>query len=132
MFCLIFIDISIFWNININLRFYIWYANVLIAAFTSAYLYPGMLTVTSILHTSYKCSAQSRNRYNSRIVLRKVGILTLLCKVGILTLRKTILELHLRKVGIGTKWEYLLLYKVGIGTKLYIAIYFKSLFLMYF
>ena len=51
------------------------------------------------------CSAQSRNRYNSRIVLRKVGILTLLRKVGILTLRKTILELVLRKVGIGTKWE---------------------------
>ena len=53
----------------------------------------------------YICSAQSRNRYNSRIVLRKVGILTLLRKVGILTLRKTILELVLRKVGIGTKWE---------------------------
>ena len=51
------------------------------------------------------CSAQSRNRYNSRIVLRKVGILTLLRKVGILTLRKTILELVLRKVGIGTVWE---------------------------
>ena len=52
--CLIYIDIFIFRNININLRFYIWYANVLIAAFTSAYLYPGILTVTSILHTSYK------------------------------------------------------------------------------
>ena len=54
VFGLILIDISIFWNININLRFYIWYVNVLIAAFTSAYLCPGMLTVTSILHTSYK------------------------------------------------------------------------------
>ena len=70
------------------------------------------------LITLYICSAQSRNRYNSRIVLRKVGILTLLRKVGILTLRKTILELLLRKVGIGTKWEYILLSKVGIGTKL--------------
>ena len=71
----------------------------------------------------YICSAQSRNRYNSRIVLRKVGILTLLRKVGILTLRKIILELLLRKVGIGTKWEYLLLYKVGIETKLEYRIY---------
>ena len=69
------------------------------------------------------CSAQSRNRYHSRIVLRKVGILTLLRKVGILTLRKTILELLLCKVGIGTKWEYLLLYNVGIGTKLEYRIY---------
>ena len=43
------------------------------------------------------CSAQSRNRYNSRIVLRKVGI--------------------------GTKWEYLLLYEVGIETKLEYRIY---------
>ena len=65
----------------------------------------------------YICSVQSRNRYNSRIVLRKVGILTLLRKVGILTLRKTILELLLRNMGIGTKWEYLLLYTVEIGTK---------------
>ena len=67
----------------------------------------------------YICSAQSRNRYNSRIVLRKVGILTLLRKVGILTLCKTIL----RKVGIGTKWEYLLLYEVGIETKLEYRMY---------
>ena len=51
------------------------------------------------------CSAQSKNRYNSTIVLRKVGILTLLRNVGILTLRSTILELLLRKVRIGTKWE---------------------------
>ena len=51
------------------------------------------------------CSAQSKNRYNSRIVLRKVGILTLLRNVGILTLRNTILELLPRKVRIGTKWE---------------------------
>ena len=53
----------------------------------------------------YICSVQSKNRYNSRIVLRKVGILTLLRNVGILTLRNTILELLLRKVRIGTKWE---------------------------
>ena len=51
----------------------------------------------------YIYSAQSRNRYNYGIVLRKVGILTLLRKVGILTLRKTIPELSLRKVRIGTK-----------------------------
>ena len=44
------------------------------------------------------CSAQSKNLSNSTIVLRKVGILTL---------RNTILELLLRKVRIGTKWEYL-------------------------
>ena len=31
----------------------------------------------------YICSAQSKNRYNSRIVLRKVGILTLLANSGI-------------------------------------------------
>ena len=54
---------------------------------------------------AYLCSAQSTNRYDSRIVLRKVGILTLLRNVGILTLRNTILELLLRKVRIGTKWE---------------------------
>ena len=52
-----------------------------------------------------------------------MGILTLLRKIGILTLRKTILELLLRKVGIGTKWEYLLLYEVGIETKLEYRIY---------
>ena len=55
-------------------------------------------------------SAQSKNRDNSGIVLRKVRILTLPGEVGILTLRKTIPELLLRKVGIGTKWEYLSLY----------------------
>ena len=47
-------------------------------------------------NTKYICSAQSKNRYKSRIVLRNVGILTL---------RNTILELLLRKVRIGTKWE---------------------------
>ena len=51
----------------------------------------------------YICSAQSENRYNSGIVLRKVGILTLSGKVGILTLRSAIPELLVRKVGIGTK-----------------------------
>ena len=48
-------------------------------------------------------SAQSENRYNSGIVLRKVGILTLSDEVGILTLRSAIPELLVRKVGIGTK-----------------------------
>ena len=52
-----------------------------------------------------------------------MGILTLLRKVGILTLRKTVLELLLHKVGIGTKWEYLLLYEVGIETQLEYRIY---------
>ena len=51
----------------------------------------------------YICSAQSENRYNSGIVLRKVGILTLSGEVGILTLRRAIPELLVRKVGIGTK-----------------------------
>ena len=51
----------------------------------------------------YKCSAQSENRYDSGIVLRKVGILTLSREVGILTLRSAIPELLVRKVGIGTK-----------------------------
>ena len=51
----------------------------------------------------YICLAQSRNRYNSGIVPRKVGILTLLRKVGILTLRKIIPELSLRKMRIRTK-----------------------------
>ena len=51
----------------------------------------------------YICSAQSENRYNFQIVLRKVGILTLSGEVGILTLRSAIPELIVRKVGIGTK-----------------------------
>ena len=34
----------------------------------------------------YMC-AQSKNRYNSRIVLRKVGILTLLRKSGMVTIQ---------------------------------------------
>ena len=55
------------------------------------------------LRDKYICSAQSENRYNSGIVLRKVGILTLPGEVGILTLRRAIPELLLRKVGIGTK-----------------------------
>ena len=58
----------------------------------------------------YICSAQSENRYNSGIVLRKVRILTLLGEVGILTLRSAIPELLVRKVGIGTKWEYVWLH----------------------
>ena len=53
----------------------------------------------------YTCSAQSRNRDNSRIVLDKVGILTLSGEVGNHIWHGSILELSLRKVGIGTKWE---------------------------
>ena len=63
-------------------------------------------------HWKYICSAQNKNRYNSGIVLRKVRILTLSAVVGILTLRKTISELLLRKIGIGTKWEYLPLWHI--------------------
>ena len=51
----------------------------------------------------YICSAQSRNRYHSRMALRKVRIPTWLRKVGILTLRRAILEWSLRKVRIWTK-----------------------------
>ena len=51
----------------------------------------------------YICSAQSRNRYHSRMALRKVRISTWLRKVGILTLRRAILEWSLRKVRIWTK-----------------------------
>ena len=51
------------------------------------------------------CSAQSRNRCDSGIALRKVGILTLPGKVGIPTWSGSIPELSVRKVGIGTKWE---------------------------
>ena len=51
----------------------------------------------------YICSAQSINRYNSGIVLQKVGILTLQGEVIIPTWRGSIPELSLRKVEIGTK-----------------------------
>ena len=60
-------------------------------------------TVTFSFLSVCMCSAQSENRYNSGIVLRKVGILTLSGEVGILTLRSAIPELLVRKVGIGTK-----------------------------
>ena len=50
-------------------------------------------------------SAQSRNRDNSRIVLDKVGILTLSDRVGIPTWHSSIPTLSLRKVGIGTILE---------------------------
>ena len=66
---------------------------------------PFRISSTCQFHHWYICSAQSKNRYNSRIVLRKVWILTLLRNVGILTLRSKILELLLRKVRIWTKWE---------------------------
>ena len=56
------------------------------------------------------CSAKSENRYSSGIVLRKVGILALSGEVGILTLRIAIPELLVRKVGIGTQWEYVWLH----------------------
>ena len=59
--------------------------------------------ISLALKLSYICSAQSENRYNSGIVLRKVGILILSGEVGILTLRRAIPELLVRKVGIGTK-----------------------------
>ena len=49
------------------------------------------------------CSAQSRNLYNSRIVLDKVGILTLSGEVGLPTWHGSIPKSSLRKVGIGTK-----------------------------
>ena len=49
------------------------------------------------------CSAQIRNRYNSGMVLRKVGVLTLPGEVRIPTLCGSIPELSLSKVGIGTK-----------------------------
>ena len=58
---------------------------------------------TYILRWHYICSAQSENRYNSGIVLRKVGILTLSGEVGILTLRSAHPESLVRKMGIGTK-----------------------------
>ena len=55
------------------------------------------------IYIIYICSALSKNRDNSGIVLHKVIILTLPGEVGILTLRRTIPELLVRKVGIGTK-----------------------------
>ena len=56
-----------------------------------------------LIRAQYICSAQSRNRYHSRMALRKVRIPTWLRKVGILTLRRAILEWSLRKVRIWTK-----------------------------
>ena len=67
-----------------------------------------------------------------------MGILTLLRNVGILTLRNTTLEYLLRKVRIGTKWEFHLfllfivqsenLNKVGIYYMASYGVYFKSFF----
>ena len=48
VFCLINIDIFMFENTNTNWYFYIRYVNELISPFTSAYLYPETLIVTSI------------------------------------------------------------------------------------
>ena len=49
----------------------------------------------------YICSAQSENRDNSRITLRKVRIPKLADRVRIITLHGTNPELSVRKVGIG-------------------------------
>ena len=68
------------------------------------------------------CSAQSKNLYNSRIVLRRVGILTLLRNVG-----KSYLAQYNSLIApaqsknrdkVEISFLCLLLYKVGIGTKL--------------
>ena len=64
-----------------------------------------MCVCVSVCVCVSECSAQSRNRDNSRIVLYKVGILTLSGRVGIRTLHGSIPELSLRKVGIGTNLE---------------------------
>ena len=40
-------------------------------------------SASSAIQLFYICSAQSKNRYNSGIVLRKVGILTLSANSGI-------------------------------------------------
>ena len=64
-----------------------------------------LLKLVGTWNSGYICSAQSRNWYNSGIVLRKVGILTLPGKVRIPTWHGSIPELFVRKVGIGTKWE---------------------------
>ena len=62
---------------------------------------------------AYICSAQSKNRNISGIVLRKVGILRLSSKEEFCTLRKTIPELSLRKVRIGANAVVLLFYVHG-------------------
>ena len=62
-----------------------------------------MVSDTAIIFPIYICSAQSRNRDNSRIVPDKVGILTMSGEVGIPTWHGSIPESSLRKVGIGTK-----------------------------
>ena len=51
----------------------------------------------------YTCSTESRNWDNSRIVLRKEGILTLSGEARIPTWHGSIPDFSLRKVGIGTK-----------------------------
>ena len=56
-----------------------------------------------LINIRYICSAKSRNRDNSRIVLDKVRILTVSGDVGIPTWHGSIPESSLRKVGIGTK-----------------------------
>ena len=69
----------------------------------------GCVYVREIIHSlklglsSRICSAQSENRYNSGIALRKVRIPKLADRVRILTLHGTIPELSVRKVRIGTK-----------------------------
>ena len=46
----IYLSCIILRNVNINLRFYIRYVNIWIAAFISAYLYWGIITMICILH----------------------------------------------------------------------------------
>ena len=90
---------------------------------------------------NYLCSAQSRNRYNSGIVLRKVGILTLYANSGIvpdnsrIALEISIRCTSLRKVGIvgqsanrqrGNSWTGLMCeirYEEHILIKLFVPIF---------
>ena len=69
------------------------------------FLYAWRMTIVvswvRIYQKAFMCSE------NSEIVLRKVRILTLSGEVGILTLRSAFPELLVRKVRIGTKWEYM-------------------------
>ena len=81
------------------------------------------------------CSAQSRNRDNSRIVPDKVGILTLSGEVGIPTWHGSIPESSQRKVGIGGKSENLLfsLWEVGIAdnVEIFLLSFLFSVFIIF-
>ena len=65
------------------------------------------MKLTFISQIKYICSMQSENLDNAGIVLCKVRIPTLADRVRSLTLRYSILEVSVRKVGIGTMLEYL-------------------------